>query len=358
MGDSLGKITPQDFTEEMFDDPDMAGIEDFLAKVKVGTAWQITTARLLNLNGNSRRGKWVTREINQRLRQRGLICTPAIENADYYGTVVISDPRDHVRQSAEAVSVPLSSLQMSLGQLRHAGREMTVAKALSLMVSLDISQLPVLGSKQKTALGVVTWRGLAQRLAHGSAETVADVMEPPGRIAQSSDNVLDLVDTIMSRGFLLYTVPDGTVGGIVTVTDLVQSFNETTSLYLQLREIESRIRVLLDRVPLPKLKEHLEPRRQEKKEFRGAVDMMFGEYVSALSDPEVWTLIEVQFDQEYVTGLLDEVRRVRNDVMHFAGPAAGDDDLDSDLVSDEATSTQTNDVALLKALRVLRAIPL
>lgn len=338
--------TVRTFTQEMNESGDYPRLADFLALIKTGHPWCIATDLLLKLNGNSKRGKYVNQSINEQLRSHGLVSLPSIENADYYGTVIISDPRDEIASRGDATSLPLSAFPSEYESLIYFGRETLVSKIKAKMVSLDISQIPILSSDQKQLHGVVTWRSLALVDSSQPNTPASSVMSMPGHVASSSDDFLELVDTIIAQDYVLYRVPDGRIGGIVTASDLAQAFDGTASIYIRLQELESRLRILLDRSPIPKLREHLEPRRRSTKNFRGATDMMFGEYLSALSDPDIWAATRITFDQETCIALFEAAKDVRNGVMHFSSKPV-----------DESRSETDGHAAVIRALRILRAVP-
>lgn len=334
----------------MFQSDDIEGISDFLALVKKGEPWTIPTERLIRLNGNQKRGRYVNESINRRLEELGLVCKPSIENADFYGSVVVSDPRDDLPEHMDTAALPLSAFPSEFGDLIYCGPDMPLPKVLSLLIMQDISQLPVLSSDKRTVRGVVTWRSIGEAATssyQASGAKAKDVMINAGHIASSSDDFLDLVDAIIEQEYILYRTPSGEVNGIVTASDLARAFEGTAGLYIKLQELENRIRILLDRSPIPKLKCHLEPKRRNKKNFRGASDMMFGEYIAALKDPEIWNSTRITFDQEHLVAQLEKVREVRNDVMHFATSS-------TKLGGDNSE----NDTIVTKALRLFRAVPL
>lgn len=338
---------PKEFTHELAASAEIGGLNDFLSLVKKGEPWQISTEFLLKLNGNSRRGKIVNQDINDKLRKRGLVCKPAIENADYYGQVFISDPRDELPVPETVASLPISAFRGDWPTLIFCGRDMTAKKVQTLMISDDISQIPVLSSDKKNLYGVVTWRSIAQYRGNLDDAKTSDVMGPTSHVASSSDNFLDLVETIIAQEFVLYRAPDGGIDGIVTASDLAQAFNGTAGIFIQLQELESRLRILLDKSPIPKLREHLDPKRRAMTIFRGAADMTFGEYLGALADEHIWNATGIGLDQHVCIKVLDKVRNIRNGVMHFS---SGPDD-ETDLESSDKHS-------VVRALRILRSTPL
>jgi len=344
MADTAVSIVTRDFTEAMYEAPDMGGLNDFLALVKKGSPWRIPTERLLRLNGNSRRGRNVTEAINEKLKNRGLVCKPPIENADYYGHVFVSDPRDELPEPEDVASLPVSAFSGGGPYLISCGQEMAARKIQTMMIRDDISQIPVLSSDKKNLYGVVTWKSIALYQGVLDDAKATDVMGPQSHVAYSSDDFLDLVPTIIEREFVLYRAPDGRVDGIVTASDLALAFNGTAGIFIQLQEVESRLRILLDRSPVPHLRKSLDPKRRGMKSFRGAIDMTFGEYLQALADDDIWKSTAIAFDREVCLDMLAKVREVRNGVMHFS---SADDTTDS---SDADTVNQ--------ALRILRSTPL
>lgn len=335
------------FTEEMFDSEEYQRVSDLLALVKPDSPWRIPTERLLRLNGNSKRGKYVNLSINEELKAHGLVCSPPIESADYYGDVIISDPRGGLIRADDATSLPLSAFPSDFGGLIYFGRETPLSRIKAKMVSLDISQIPILSSDQKQLHGVVTWRSIALAENLKEVMTASEVMTRAGHVASSNDDYLELVDTIIAQEYVLYRVPDGRVNGIVTASDLARAFDGTASIYIRLQELENRIRILLDRSSIPDLQKHLEQRRKDMKDFRGATDMMFGEYLSALKDPGIWSSTRISFDQDSCLKLLEEAKNVRNGVMHFSSSS-----------EDESPAERGGHEAVIRALRILRAVPL
>jgi hypothetical protein len=46
-------------------------------------------------------------------------------------------------------------------------------------------------------------------------------------------------------------------------------------------------------------------------------DLTFGQYVRLFQHPQLWSKLNLRIDCGALTGLLEEVRLIRNDVMHF-----------------------------------------
>ena len=46
-------------------------------------------------------------------------------------------------------------------------------------------------------------------------------------------------------------------------------------------------------------------------------DLTFGECVRLIEHPQIWGKLNLKIDRVVLTKLLEDVRKVRNDVMHF-----------------------------------------
>jgi hypothetical protein len=50
---------------------------------------------------------------------------------------------------------------------------------------------------------------------------------------------------------------------------------------------------------------------------RDITDLTFGEYVRLLEHPKIWAKLQSQIDRAVLTRLLEEIRVIRNEIMHF-----------------------------------------
>jgi hypothetical protein len=112
----------------------------------------------------------------------------------------------------------------------------------------------------------------------------------------------------------------GKITGIVTVSDLSEQFKELSEPFLVLHQIENHLRALIqNRIPEDELKNlkvaaNFEPNRQE---VHSVFDLAFGDYLWLLRGSENWERFGLRVDRGVFHRELDEVRKIRNDVMHF-----------------------------------------
>jgi hypothetical protein len=65
------------------------------------------------------------------------------------------------------------------------------------------------------------------------------------------------------------------------------------------------------------------------REVEDVSDLGFGEYLRLLTDPKMWSKLGLKIDQKTFTHYLEEVRKIRNEVMHFDPEGIGPEDMKS-----------------------------
>ncbi|WP_394275099.1 HPP family protein [Luteococcus sp.] len=304
-------IDPIPFTEDEYEKTE--NLQGFLATVKAGNPRRISVADLLRLVNYTYKTPYATQFIESKINERKFECRPELSEADRYGSVVISDPRDSTIRWDEPHGIPVSSLATTDGELTSLGKGDSVGKARALMVMHRFSQIPVLSNDHRELHGTVTWETLAR---HPHAKNVSQAMLPDGYVAASSDDLVDLVPVIIQREFIYVRASDRRIVSIITASDLAAAFEERTGPFMKLREIENRLRALLDQIDIPSLERHRNSVAVSS-EFHGAASMTFQEYVNALGDEKIWSVLEFPMDRKTCTEILNQTGQARNDIAHF-----------------------------------------
>jgi CBS domain-containing protein len=202
----------------------------------------------------------------------------------------------------------------------------TLTKAVTLLLNNDFSQLPVMHGEREVK-GIVTWKSIGSKLALGrNCESVKDCRED-ARIVDSNRTLFDCIPTIVEYGYVLVSdARDRKITGIVTASDLSLEFQSLSQPFLLLREIELHVRqLLIDKVSAADfhLLNHGSPSLPKPKDI---ADLSFGEYVRLVQHPDVWAKLQLKIDSGVLVELLERVRVIRNDVMHFdPDPMTGDE---------------------------------
>ena len=240
-----------------------------------------------------------------------------------------SDGRDRPASRAAASKFRIGMLEAAnrpKGVLTIA-RDKTVEEAATLMMTHRYSQLPVTQNMRRI-YGMISWRSMGRARARGDAcEHVRDCLEPV-RILDQDNPFFEAVDTITEEEVVLIRGTDRTITGIVTTADLSREYHEMAAPFLLLEEVEDRIRILIGRnlsaAEIRRVKDPADDRR----EIEDVDDLTFGDYVRLLESPENWEKLRLGIDRKLFVKLLNDVREVRNDVMHFRPDSSEPEDLD------------------------------
>lgn len=219
--------------------------------------------------------------------------------------------------SIEDPTFRIGSLPAANRKLVAVNQQDPLNRAITLMLQHDFSQLPVMQSAREVK-GVITWKSIGAKHALGqNCQSVGECRED-ARIVDSNRTLFEAISTIVESGYVLVRDQrDRRITGIVTASDLSLQFQNLAEPFLLLREIELQIRRLLgDKLSINDF-DLLGTAPGAKNKAQTVADLTFGQYVKLFQHPQVWTKLGLKIDCATLTELLDEVRVIRNDVMHF-----------------------------------------
>mgnify|MGYP001767853371 CR=1 FL=1 len=261
---------------------------------------------------------------------------PSLESGALQSLVggALSDPTYRIGRFPAANRVPVS-----------IGQDAPLSEAITLMLSRDFSQLPVMQGAREVK-GVVSWYSIGSRLSLGKAcATVRDCMEPHFEIRADS-SLFDAIAIIVQHQYVLIRDSQNAISGIVTSSDLSLQFRQLAEPFLLLAEIENHLRQLIhEKFSTGVLQEARDPGDSSRPVLTVA-DLTFGEYIRLIENPERWDLLHLPVDRKVVLAQLQRVREIRNNVMHF----------DPDGIGDEELVTLREFVLFLRKLRSLGAV--
>ena len=191
----------------------------------------------------------------------------------------------------------------------------TVAKAVTIMLANDFSQLPVM-TGERTVLGMVSLQGIGIRHALGKCgNTVREVMDIHQEL-RADTSMFQAIYEIGQRGYVLVRESDNRISGIITASDLNHQFKSLAEPFLLLGEIENQIRSLIyPAMALEQINNFL--KSTDRETIAKVSDLTFGGYVSILQNEANWVALGIPLDRASFCNFLDEVREIRNDVTHF-----------------------------------------
>ncbi|HJT65216.1 MAG TPA: CBS domain-containing protein [Pyrinomonadaceae bacterium] len=303
-------------------------------RVHSGASEHHTVRQLLRWYGYERRGRFIVWAIRRDFTNLKLHTEPDFEYAYLDGELafqILSDqvppqtPSNPEAEEAQAIlitSEPEDPTQR-IGRLPSANTRpvsvnpnATVAEAVTLMLLYDYSQLPVMQG-ERTLKGVITWQSIGTRLAlRRPCVSVQDALED-AVVIESGVSLFSAIPAIVERGFVLVRDATNTISGIVTTTDLSLQFRQLAEPFLLLEEIEKHLRRLSDgKFSAGELEAAKDP-NDESREIGDLSDLTFGEHIRLLENPERWSALKLNIDRGTFVKHLNEVRDIRNDIMHF-----------------------------------------
>jgi hypothetical protein len=149
---------------------------------------------------------------------------------------------------------------------------------------------------------------------------------PTHREISAEASLFSAIELIVQHDCVLVRDSERKISGIVTTHDLGTQFGSLAEPFLFLGEIENHIRGIL--VPLSKteLAAATDPEDSER-EVEDVADLTFGEYLRLLTDKKVWLNLGLKIDQKTFAHYLEDIRKIRNDVMHFDPEGIAPDDM-------------------------------
>lgn len=191
-----------------------------------------------------------------------------------------------------------------------------ISRATTKMLRYNYSQLAVI-AQDGTLQGHVSWDTIAQAsMSRRKISCVDDAMHAPPLVAEHDDDLLRRAADIYQRGFIFVRSKDRkTVEGIVTAADMASKFHESTRLFSQLEEAEYRLRRAYGSTFSI---DDLRAVSRTPKRITAVEDLTLGEHMHLLKDETNYCRLGWPLHHDDFIALLDEVRKIRNSVMHFS----------------------------------------
>jgi len=299
-------------------------LQNIKAQLSKGLAPPQETVRSLLLwFGTSRRGWRVCRQIRSKLKSYGLQTTPDFEYAYINGSVAFTPLQDAEGGSKTQEGIAITDPTYRIGRLEAANvvptstkPDATLAEAITLMLTQDFSQLPVMTGEREVK-GIISWKTIGSRLAlKRTCDHVREAMEPAQEIG-IEDSLFSAIAIIAEHDYVLVRGQDKKISGIITASDFNVQFQKLAEPFLLVGEIENGIRqILYGKFNKSELNAVRDP-GDEEREVEGVSDLTFGEYLRLVEDDKRWKKLKLAIDRVEFVKRLDRVREIRNDVMHF-----------------------------------------
>jgi predicted transcriptional regulator len=329
-------------------------IKDLAAEIEsAGRPKKMTVRALLGLIGQARRGKNVAKRLRMELRKSGLKTEPDFEVVHIDSTVSIQHQKTaaalpaipEVKATAiapgPAVKEPDEAeldrdVVLTIGQIPAAtrppvfiSRDEPIEKAVTLLLQENLTHL-VVSQNERNVDGIVSWQSIGRaRAAQRSDKTVAHCMDLDPHTVSYSAALFDTVRHIIQTGAVLVKGSDKRITGVVTAADIAGQFIVLSEPFLYLEQCENHLRLLLRRAKpnAELLRTFVDPRDEERaKRLKDTDDLTFGETIRAIGSTEIWDKLKLGLDRKTLVARLEEVREIRNTVMHFHPDGISEDE--------------------------------
>ena len=295
---------------------------------------QVSVREFMRWFGYERRGKYIVSRIRNKMDDLEIRTVPDFEFV-YIDTRIRFELLPQRVGSSKVLEGP-DDPTVRIGALAAANKMPSSVKpdealevATTLMQIKDYSQLPVMVNRRGVK-GIITWRSIGNRLALGhECSLVRECMDPAQDISIAAP-LFNAIEDISEHGYVLVRGKDLKITGIVTASDVVNQFRQLAGPFLAIGEIEGHLRRLIHRrFTVDELKKASLDEGEESR-IGGLADLTFGDYVRLLEKKQNWRRLDLYIDRVGFIKALEEIRKIRNDVLHF-DPEGLDPDYESSI---------------------------
>jgi predicted transcriptional regulator len=331
-------------------------LKEIAEQVKQSQHPAVTVRVLLSWFGAQRRRNATVRAIREALDKLKIKAEPDIDVAYIDGLVSFSaldssepaTPADiistvHIplqvgdsHTQVDSIEKELTSVvdpTFRIGRLASANRpplsitpDANTQEAVTLMLKNDFSQLPVMTS-ERTVKGLFSWKSLGSRLSLGcTCMFVREAMDSYQEVSFEA-SIFAAIGLIVQNECVLVRGMADKICGIVTTSDLSLQFGQLGEPFLLLGEIENHIRAMtagkVTREELLAARDPNDPNR----EIEDVSDLTLGELIRLFEEPTKFLRLGLKIDRKMFIRDLEDIRRIRNEVMHFDPDGISENDL-------------------------------
>lgn len=354
-------------------------IEDVVRRCERGERPRHTVRKLLQWFDVSRRGASSTAQIALVLQSKGLATNPdfsdawideelefslAVQRVDAAATLMIASPDASPDESASLVAPPVEPVAVlerpgdgltkapsvappndGVGGYRFGSLDLPsrhrpafVLRTESLAVAISRMQIDgaavmlVSNNGLRNIVGVLTWPMIVQALQERSVEhwTIGQCCERFGQslestLCSSEEELLEVARRVRRDGYVVVRQRNGE-HFVVTLAELGTEFAQRLEPFLLATEIEAALRWIVH-VRLPdEARALLSSRALSADDDREeGVRVTIGEAIYLLSNDRHWDKAQLGHDRRGFTGLLEEARVARNNVVHVNPEGVAED---------------------------------
>ena len=301
-------------------------LKDARARADSGDPEQISVRKLLELWGAGARGYRISQRIEADLANHDLVTVPSFRKVTLdtiVRLVTVPDEEteipDEIHEAVDDAGQPargltIGNLPSAAGGVVSVPRTATFEHAITLMLLNDYSQLAVIEG-QRNLSGAVSWKSIAQaRQAHPSAsfaDAITDAVE-----VRYDKELRDALPILEESDFVFVRDANNLVAGIVTTADVVHAYGELATPFFLIGELDQALRQVISKTfTIDETISLCDP--DGKRKIGSFDDLSMGDYQRVLENPDMWDKLGWPLERSVFVRRLNELREIRNDVMHF-----------------------------------------
>ncbi|MEU4712084.1 CBS domain-containing protein [Micromonospora purpureochromogenes] len=331
---STDQETPQEEAEAVR--RRFATLEAARAEAESGNPRSIAVREFIGLWGLEDRDRMTTAQIEADLANHGLATSPDFRAVSLDRSVRIVTPSEHeenetamggfggivttstddVNEESVDIGLTLDNLFPHKMSLVSVSPSATFEEAITAMQINDYSQVAVLANSH-TLHGSVSWESIAAARHRDPQASFSDAIDRRARdrVFDYDTRLLDVLGTLQQHGFIFVRDDQRKISGIVTAADVVRKYDETATPFFLIGEIDQELRQLIvNTFDEETVRQACIAARLT---FRSLDTMSIGQYQAVLDNATCWEQLGWPLDRRVFIARLDELRKVRNNVMHF-----------------------------------------
>ena len=280
---------------------------------------RVTAREFIAWFGFKRRSQWLVSLLRNKMEELSLRTVPDFErlwiDAEISIEMVPAGGAES-QASSDDPSVRIGMLEAANKKPVRIAPDKPITEATTVMLMHDYSQLPVMTNEWEVK-GVISWQSIGSRLALGrQCNLVRDCMDPAKEINFNAP-LVDATEWFLEHGYVLVRGERREITGIVTASDIVGQFMELAGPFFAIGEIEGYLRRLVERKFTPDELNEASRGQDNNRAITGPADLTLGDYCQLLGKPEHWERLSLKVDRGEFVKHLDDIRGIRNDVVHF-----------------------------------------
>jgi CBS domain-containing protein len=212
------------------------------------------------------------------------------------------------------VGLTVGNLPSALNGVVSVPPTATFDQAITVMLLNGYSQLAVLQGTHSLR-GAITWQSIAYaRHANPSAAFAAAII--PAHEARYDQELIEVLPDLEAWDFVFVRDEKNAVAGIVTTADVVGTYRDLSTPFILIGELDQVLRRLISRkFTLDEVCALCDADRKRAIDSFDKLEM--GDYQRTLENPDNWKKLGWPLDRATFIKRLDELRLIRNNVMHF-----------------------------------------